>query len=54
MGYGLYGILNSMVLKRALESNSLLNGAKIQEECDLNQISQIKIVFKKLLHRVSS
>jgi hypothetical protein len=37
--YGLYGILNSMVLKGALESNILLNGAKIQEECDLNQKS---------------
>jgi hypothetical protein len=39
MGYGLYGILNSMVLKGALESNILLNEAKIQEECDLNQKS---------------
>jgi hypothetical protein len=39
MGYGLYGILNSMVLKGALESNILSNGAKIQEECDLNQKS---------------
>lgn len=39
MGYGLYGMLNSMVLKGALESKILLNEAKIQEECDLNQKS---------------